>query len=44
VTLLADVGYNTNDLEACCRLDEDDERENKQSATWGGVVSIELNY
>jgi outer membrane protein OmpU len=43
VTLLADVAYNTNDLEACCRI-EDDERENKQSATWGGVLSIELEY
>jgi outer membrane protein OmpU len=43
VTLLADVAYNTNDIEACCRI-EDDERENKQSATWGGVLSIELEY
>jgi predicted porin len=43
VTLLADVAYNTNDLEACCRI-EDGERENKQSSTWGGVLSIELEY
>jgi predicted porin len=43
VTLLADVAYNTNDIEACCRI-EDDERENRQSATWGGVLSIELEY
>jgi predicted porin len=43
VTLLADVSYNTNDIEACCRI-EDDERENRQSATWGGVLSIELEY
>jgi outer membrane protein OmpU len=43
VTLLADVAYNTNDIEACCRI-EDDERENKQSSTWGGVLSIELEY
>jgi predicted porin len=43
VTLLADVAYNTKDIEACCRI-EDDERENKQSSTWGGVLSIELEY
>jgi outer membrane protein OmpU len=43
VTLLADVSYNTNDIEACCRI-EDDEPENRQSATWGGVLSIELEY
>jgi outer membrane protein OmpU len=43
VTLLADVAYNTNDIEACCRI-VDGERENRQSSTWGGVLSIELEY
>ena len=43
VTLMADVAYNTNDIEACCQI-VDDERENKQSSTWGGVVAIELEY
>jgi outer membrane protein OmpU len=43
VTLLADVAYNTNDIEACCQI-VDGERENKQSSTWGGVVAIELEY
>jgi predicted porin len=43
VTLQADVAYNTNDIEACCQT-VDDERENTQSSTWGGVVAIELEY
>jgi len=43
VTLLGDVAYNTNDLEACCRT-EDGERVNKQSATWGGVIAVEIDY
>jgi outer membrane protein OmpU len=43
VTLLADVAYNTNDIEACCRI-VDGERENRQSSTWGGVLAIELEY
>jgi outer membrane protein OmpU len=43
VALLADVSYNTNDIEACCQI-VDDEPENRQSATWGGVLSIELEY
>jgi outer membrane protein OmpU len=43
VELLADVAYNTNDFEACCRI-VDGELENRQSATWGGVLAIELEY
>jgi outer membrane protein OmpU len=43
VALLADVAYNTNDIEACCRI-VDGERENRQSSTWGGVLAIELEY
>ena len=43
VTLLADVAYNTNDIEACCRI-VDGETENRQSSTWGGVLAIELEY
>ena len=43
VALLADVAHNTNDFEACCRL-EDGESVSKQSSTWGGVLSIELEY
>lgn len=43
VSLLADVAYNTNDIEACCRT-VDDEIENKQSSTWGGVLSVELEF
>jgi outer membrane protein OmpU len=43
VSLLADVAYNTNDIEACCRI-VDDEAENRQSSTWGGVLSIEIEY
>ncbi len=43
VELLADVAYNTNDIEACCRT-VDDEPENRQSSTWGGVLSVQLEY
>ena len=40
VALLADVAHNTNDLEACCQLGS----VSKQTSTWGGVLSIELEY